>query len=142
MAANPEHSAPLAARPVVRRRTRSMPDAERARIIRRLRRLAWLLDSSIQIPGTKFSVGIDPLVSLLPGVGDVAMMAVSAYILVEGRRLGASPATLAKMAVNVLADAAMGAVPIAGDIADAMFKANQRNLKLLGIEPLPPGGAE
>jgi len=121
---------------------RAEDHSERARIVRRLRRLAWLLDSAITIPGTKYSFGIDPIVGLAPGFGDVLMLAASCYIIFEGRRLGASNATLAKMAGNVLIDTLVGTVPIVGDLVDAGFKANQRNLELLGITPLGRDGID
>ena len=118
--------------------TRPQPDlsdAERAAIIARLRRLAWLLDSSVRIPGTRLTIGLDPIVGLAPGIGDALMLIASAYIIVQGYRLGASRRTLTKMTLNVAIDALTGTVPIAGDIFDAAWKANHRNLRLLGITP-------
>jgi len=101
--------------------------------LERLRRLAWLLDSSIPIPGTRWSVGIDALIGLVPVLGDAAGMILSSYILVEAARMGASKGVLARMALNIAIEGLVGAVPILGDVFDAGFKANQRNIKLLGL---------
>lgn len=109
--------------------------ADRARRIERLRWLATLMDSVVEVPGTKFRVGLDALVGLVPGAGDIATTAISAYILYEARNLGATRSQLARMGANVLIDFAVGAIPILGDIFDLAFKANIRNLKILGIEP-------
>lgn len=130
--------------PAARRRERShdhaagVDSAERRRIIRRLRFLARLLDDAVFIPGTKRSIGLDPLIGLIPGIGDALSVAVSAYIIYEGRRLGASRETIALMIGNVALDALVGAVPVLGDLADFALKANQRNLRLLGIDPARP----
>lgn len=97
----------------------------------RLRFLAWLLDSSIPIPGTRFSVGLDALIGLVPGIGDLIGVLVSSYIVAEARRLGASRSVLARMAFNVALEGVVGLVPLAGDAFDAAFKANQRNVRLL-----------
>jgi hypothetical protein len=99
--------------------------------IERLRRLAWLLDSSIRIPGTGLTVGLDALIGLVPGIGDLVGVALSSWILKEAHALGVSKAVLARMTLNVLIEGAVGAVPFAGDLFDAAFKANQRNVKLL-----------
>lgn len=120
-------------------RTSNISDEERAGIVRRLRWLSRLLDDAIPIPGTRFAIGLDPIIGLAPGVGDAVSMLISAYIIIQGRRLGASNRTLALMIVNVLLDALSGTIPLVGDVVDAAFKANQRNLRLLGITPAMPG---
>jgi hypothetical protein len=99
----------------------------------RLRRLAWLLDSSIRVPGTRWRVGYDALIGLVPGLGDLAGVLLSTYIVVEAARLGASRGVLARMALNIAIEGLIGAVPLAGDLFDAAFKANQRNIRLLGL---------
>ena len=98
----------------------------------RLERLAWLLDSSIRVPGTRFRIGLDPLIGLVPGIGDLAAVLLSGYILKEAAALGAPPSVLARMALNVALEGVVGIIPIAGDLFDAAFKANQRNVRLLG----------
>jgi hypothetical protein len=98
--------------------------------MQRLRSLAWLLDDSIPLPGG-FRVGLDAVIGLIPGLGDALGALVSAYILNEARRLGAPRSVLMRMTGNVLLETVVGAVPFAGDLFDAAFKANMRNLALL-----------
>lgn len=95
-----------------------------------LRSLAWWLDDSIPLPGG-FRVGFDALIGLIPGLGDAIGALLSAYILNEARRLGAPRSVLMRMTGNVLIETFVGAVPFAGDLFDAAFKANLRNLALL-----------
>jgi hypothetical protein len=97
----------------------------------RLNRLAWLLDSSIPIPGTRFSVGLDALIGLFPFAGDLIGVLLSGYILKEAASLGVSRSILARMALNVAVEGLLGMIPFAGDVFDAAFKANQRNVRLL-----------
>ena len=97
----------------------------------RLARLAWLLDSSIPIPGTRFSVGLDALIGLFPVVGDLVGVFLSSYIVREAAALGVSRTILARMAFNVALEGLVGMIPFAGDVFDAAFKANQRNVRLL-----------
>jgi hypothetical protein len=97
----------------------------------RLARLAWLLDSSIPIPGTRFSVGLDALIGLFPVVGDLVGVFLSSYIVREAAALGVSRSILARMAFNVALEGLVGMIPFAGDVFDAAYKANQRNVRLL-----------
>jgi hypothetical protein len=97
----------------------------------RLRFLAWLLDSSIRIPGTRLTVGLDALIGLVPFLGDLIGVLVSSFIVGEAARLGASRAVLARMAFNVAVEGLVGLIPFAGDVFDAAWKANQRNVRLL-----------
>ena len=103
----------------------------RNEVRRRLTRLAWLLDSSIPIPGTRLSIGIDALIGLVPFIGDVVGVLLSSTILIEAARLGAGRSVLARMALNVAVEGLAGLVPFAGDVFDAAWKANQRNVRLL-----------
>ena len=96
-----------------------------------LSRFAELLDSGIRIPGTQLRFGLDPLIGLIPGVGDAAGAVLAGWILVEAIRLGASRATLVRIAGNIALDAGLGAVPLIGDIFDFAWKANVRNVTLL-----------
>jgi hypothetical protein len=93
--------------------------------------LAWLLDSSIPLPGTRFRIGLDPLLGLVPGLGDALGAVLAAYLIREAARLGASRSVLMRMAFNVAVDALFGVVPVAGNVFDAVWKANRRNLALL-----------
>src|SRR5688572_29206755 len=97
----------------------------------RLRNISWLFDELIRIPGTNMRVGLDAVLGLLPGGGDLVGGAVSAYAILIARRLGAPPAVIARMTLNILVDAVFGAVPLLGDLFDAGWKANRRNLALL-----------
>lgn len=97
---------------------------------RRLGKLAWLLDSAIPLPGG-YSIGVDGLIGLIPGVGDASAALISTYIIAEGVRAGAPKMVLARMVGNVALESAIGAIPIAGDLFDIVFKANVRNVALL-----------
>ena len=97
----------------------------------RLRRLVRLLDSAVGIPGTRFRLGLDGLLGLVPGGGDVAMGLVSLYIVNEARKMGVPQHKLLRMLGNVALDVAAGSVPIVGDLVDMAFKANLRNLAIL-----------
>lgn len=108
-------------------------------IRRRLARLAWLLDNAIEIPGTRFRVGLDPILGLIPGLGDLLGVLASSYIVREAARLGAPPSLLTRMAFNVAVDGLIGLVPFVGDVFDAAWKANQRNYKLLEQHIENPG---
>ena len=99
--------------------------------IERLRRLAWLIDASGRVPGTRFRFGLNSLLGLAPGIGDAALTLISLYIVYEARRLGVPRAKLARMLTNVGIEAALGSVPVLGDLFDVMWKANLRNLDII-----------
>ena len=99
--------------------------------IQRLRKLSRLLDNAIAIPGTKFRIGLDPLIGLIPGAGDFIGTALSAYIVIEAARLGLPKQTLGKMVYNIVLESVVGAVPIVGDWFDFAWKANVKNIELL-----------
>lgn len=99
--------------------------------LRRLRSLTRMLDDLVRIPGTRFRLGLDPIIGLVPGAGDALGAVFSAIILLAGVRLGAPPVVLVRMAGNVALDAIVGTIPFAGDLFDFGFKANRRNLALL-----------
>lgn len=105
------------------------PEDEAA--LARLRALARLMDDSITIPGTTYRFGLDSLFGLLPVVGDTATALVSAFIIREAARLGAPPALLGRMTMNALLDWGIGTIPVAGDLFDAAWKANKKNVDLL-----------
>ena len=99
--------------------------------LQRLDRLATLLDESIRIPVIGYRIGYDALVGLIPGVGDVAGLAVSSYIVLQAARFRIPRTTVLRMIANVALEAAIGAIPIIGDVFDATFKSNLRNIRLL-----------
>jgi hypothetical protein len=106
--------------------------------------LAKLMDAQFSIPGTNFRFGLDGIIGLIPGAGDLSTFAVSAYLLTIMAQNGASGFVLARMVLNVLIDAIIGMIPILGDLFDIAFKANMRNLKLMRehyVEGRHRGGA-
>lgn len=103
-------------------------DRERARDIERLARL---LDDVVAIPGTRIRIGLDSILGLLPGGGDLIGGALSSWILLAAVRLGAPPAVVARMGLNVLVDVVVGTVPVLGDLFDIAWRANRRNVQLL-----------
>lgn len=103
----------------------------RHRGLREVTYLANLMDSRFRIPGTNFRFGLDGIIGLIPGAGDLSMFAISSYMLWIMARNGASGYVLARMVLNVLIDALIGAIPFVGDLFDFVFKANTRNLRLM-----------
>ena len=99
--------------------------------IARMDALATLMDTAIVVPGTQIRFGLDALIGLVPGIGDVITTLISLFIVSEARALGAPPLVLARMIANVALDGVVGAVPLAGDVFDAAFRANRRNMALL-----------
>jgi hypothetical protein len=99
--------------------------------LKNLDSLAKLMDAQFRVPGTNFRFGLDGIIGLIPGVGDMSTFAVSGYMLWLMARNGASGFVMARMVVNVLIDALVGSVPIIGDLFDIVFKANIRNMKLM-----------
>jgi len=100
-------------------------------IRQRVEAMEKLLERSFVIPGINSPVGLDAVVGLVPVIGDFVTAAMGAYIVWEGRNLGMPKWKLARMAGNVLFDSAIGAVPVAGDLFDFMFRSNTRNLRII-----------
>ncbi|NJO42256.1 MAG: DUF4112 domain-containing protein [Cyanobacteria bacterium CRU_2_1] len=99
--------------------------------LQRLRRLSFYLDNAIVIPIINYRIGLDPIIGLLPGGGDAAGLFLSSYIVLESARLGASKSVLGQMAFNILLETFAGTVPVLGDLFDATWKSNARNIQLL-----------
>ncbi|MBT8138274.1 MAG: DUF4112 domain-containing protein [Gammaproteobacteria bacterium] len=97
---------------------------------KRLEYLAWLLDSSIRLPGG-FRIGFDGILGLLPGIGDTLSAGLSSYIVVEAVRLNVPGLVLLRMLLNIALELFVGIVPIVGDLFDFGFKANERNIRLI-----------
>ncbi|MBD1850074.1 DUF4112 domain-containing protein [Leptolyngbya sp. FACHB-711] len=118
-----------------------LASASFANRLQRLRQLSHLLDSAIGIPGTKYRIGLDPIIGLVPGGGDTAGLLLSAYIVMEAARLGASKAVLTQMVSNIVLETLVGTVPLVGDFFDATWKSNVRNIRLLEdhLQIVPPG---
>jgi len=103
-----------------------------------LRGVSRLLDGAVGIPGTHLRVGLDPLIGLVPVVGDWVGGLLSGYIVIRAAGLGASGATVLRMLGNLAVDALVGTVPVLGDIFDVAFRANERNLRLLDAHVQAP----
>ncbi len=101
------------------------------RWLRSLRAWADLLDSRFRIPGTGIRFGLDPILSLLPGVGDLASPIFTIALLVEAVRRRVPRIVMVRMVLNALIDAAIGVIPVAGNIGDIFWRANLMNLALL-----------
>lgn len=104
---------------------------DRTAIISEFERVSHLLDSRWRIPGTGIRFGIDPLLGLVPGLGDVATGLVSAYIVLMAKRLGLPNHVMARMVGNVALDVVVGSIPLLGSVFDLFYKANRRNFRLL-----------
>jgi hypothetical protein len=100
-------------------------------VLARLERLANFLDAAIAIPGTSKRIGFDALIGLIPGIGDAISGLLAAYVVIEAIRLGAPAGLIARMIANVLIDTGLGSVPLAGDVFDALFQSNRRNVAML-----------
>ena len=97
-------------------------------------RIEWFArwsDDVFQVPGTTYRVGLDPLVGLIPGVGDAASLIVSAYVPVEAWRQNAPWRLIGAMLMTIAVDALIGTVPLLGDVFDASYRANRRNAERL-----------
>jgi hypothetical protein len=99
--------------------------------IRRARWIARVLDDLVRVPGTRIRVGLDPVLGLVPGLGDWLAVAVSLDVIVTAARHGADAPVLGRMLGNLVLDALVGSVPLLGDVFDLGWKANRRNLALL-----------
>jgi len=93
--------------------------------------LALIMDDFLRVPGTKFRIGLDPLIGLVPGLGDTASAIVSALALIQAARRGIPKILLARMAVNILVNELVGIIPGLGDAFSFWFKSNARNYRLL-----------
>jgi hypothetical protein len=121
------------------------PSPHRAATLDRLRRLSHLLDNAIPLPGVGYRIGLDPLIGLLPGGGDLFTGLISVYIVLEGARLGVPAATLGRMGWNILLEVVTGTIPLIGDVFDVAWKANVKNVALLERHiqnPKPSGRAD
>lgn len=96
-----------------------------------LRRVADLLDSRFRIPGTNIRFGFDPVLSLIPGIGDLASPAFTVALLGQAVYQGVPRVVMLRMLINALIDALIGAIPVAGAVGDLFYRANLRNLALL-----------
>jgi len=118
-----------------------VPEGVDEAAVERMRLVARVMDDGVRVPGTDARVGLDPVLGVVPGSGDVLAAGIATYVVLEAARLGVSYVTLVKMLANVVVDAATGAIPVVGTIVDAVFKANRRNLAL-ALDDLADGASE
>ena len=111
----------------------------RSERIARLDKLATLLDVAFRIPFTRIRFGVDGLIGLAPGLGDVITTGLSLWIVHEAYQLGVPRKLILRMLGNVAIDGMIGAVPVAGDMFDVLWRANRRNVRLLREHFEAPG---
>ena len=100
-------------------------------IDKKTERLGWLLDDVFRVPILGWRFGLDALVGLIPGIGDTGTALASFYILASAVRHGVPKITLLRMGLNIGFDYVLGSLPLVGDVADAFWKSNQKNIALL-----------
>jgi hypothetical protein len=96
-----------------------------------VRRFAWLMDQAFEVPGTRFRIGVDAIIGLLPVIGDLISTALGGYIVMTAARAGVPRPVLYRMLLNLGVDTILGAVPLVGDVFDAAWRANSKNARLL-----------
>ncbi len=104
--------------------------------------IALLMDDLLRLPGTRFRIGIDPLIGLIPGIGDTGSAMVSALALIQAARHGMPKIILARMSLNILLNELIGIVPVFGDAFSFWFKSNARNYQLLKQHTAAPRKAD
>jgi hypothetical protein len=115
-----------------------------ARLAAAERRLAFvtrILDDLVTVPGTRQRIGIEPVVGLIPGAGDIVSAAVGIWLVVEATRFRLPGSVVGRMVLNTLVDLVVGIVPLAGDLFDFAFKSNTRNLELFRRYAADPGAS-
>jgi hypothetical protein len=93
--------------------------------------LALIMDEIIRVPGTQFRFGLDPIIGLIPGIGDTSSALVSAFALIQAVRFGVPKILLSRMALNILINEVVGIVPVFGDAFSFWFKSNARNYEII-----------
>lgn len=106
-------------------------ESDHRRALERLDKFSYYTDSNIRVPFTNFSFGLSPLIGLIPGIGDLAGLVLSLYVLHEARKAGADSKIQRKMIRNMLIEFVGGMIPVFGDAFDAVYKANTKNTALL-----------
>ena len=118
------------------RRTERVLAAER-----RIGAVAHLLDDIVRVPGTSTRVGLDPIIGLVPFLGDLVSGIISAWIVIEAARFRLPTIVLIRMILNAGLDFTIGLVPFLGDLFDLAYKANTRNLELFHRHATDPGAS-
>jgi hypothetical protein len=107
----------------------------------RIHRVTHLLDELVPIPGSGQRVGLDPVIGLIPIVGDVVAAGVGSWVILEATRFGIPRVVVGRMVVNLVVDLAIGAIPFFGDVYDVVSHSNTRNLDLFRKHALDPGAS-
>jgi len=105
---------------------------------RRISRVTKMLDELVEVPGTPIKVGLDPIIGLIPIVGDAVSALAGGWVILEASRFGVPRVVLARMILNLSVDLAIGAIPFLGDLYDFVFHSNSRNLALFRKHALDP----
>jgi hypothetical protein len=105
---------------------------------RRIGRVTNVLDELVTIPGTSTKVGVDPIIGLIPIVGDAVAALVGGWVILEASRFGVPRIVLGRMIINLAVDLAIGAIPLIGDLFDLAFRSNSKNLSLFRKHALDP----
>lgn len=108
---------------------------------RRFSFVSRILDDLVAVPGTRHRIGLDPIVGLIPVVGDAISGAVGFWLIAEATRFGVPRVVVARMALNTIVDLILGAVPVLGDLFDVASRSNARNLALFRRHALEPGAS-
>jgi hypothetical protein len=108
---------------------------------RRYAGVSRVLDDLVPIPGTSQRVGLDPVIGLVPWVGDLVSAGVGLWLIAEAARFKIPTVVLVRMLLNTLVDLAVGAIPILGDIFDVVSRSNSRNLALFRLHATDPGAS-
>lgn len=120
-------------------RHEALPDADERRRRERLKRFAGLMDTRFRVPGTEIRFGLDPVIGLIPGIGDSATALASLWVVYEARRLGASTGLVAHMLWNIGLELVVGTIPLIGDLFDLTSRANDKNVTLLERQLIKKG---
>jgi hypothetical protein len=138
MVASPSPDGPAARSGTVvgRSRAERFRDAER-----RIGHISRLMDDLVPIPGTSHRIGLDPVLGLIPGAGDLLSAVAGAWIILEAVRFGLPAVVLLRMAWNTGVDLVVGAIPLLGDLFDVAFRSNLRNLELFRRHALDPAAS-
>ncbi|TKB68085.1 MAG: DUF4112 domain-containing protein [Nitrospira sp.] len=107
------------------------PNPQREALVATAELLAKILDTTVKIPGTPFYIGLDPLLGLIPGIGDVLANLIGAFILILAARLHVPQIIIIRMSLNLLINGTIGAIPILGDLFSVWFRSHARNAELL-----------
>jgi hypothetical protein len=109
----------------------SETELQRQALVATAELLAKMLDTTVRIPGTSLYLGLDPLIGLIPGIGDVLANLIGTVILGMAARLEVPRIVIIRMSLNILINGVIGAIPIFGDLFSVWFRSNSRNADLL-----------